>query len=78
MIYTDGCLPKASQWFERHILPVAIVIAVLAVLQVDFINKEEGNLKSLIIRRFLEFVLLKIFAMIFSLRKLNGHGKVIP
>ncbi|CAF1685351.1 unnamed protein product [Rotaria magnacalcarata] len=34
MIYTDGCLPKASQWFERHILPVAIVIAVLAVLQI--------------------------------------------
>ena len=35
MVFTDGCLPKASQWFERHILPVAIVIAILAVLQVN-------------------------------------------
>ncbi len=35
MIYTEGCLPKASQWFERHILPVAIVIVILAVLQVN-------------------------------------------
>jgi tetraspanin-5 len=35
MIYTEGCLPKASHWFERHILPVAIVIAILAVLQVN-------------------------------------------
>jgi hypothetical protein len=35
MVYTDGCLAKASQWFERHILPVAIVIAILAVLQVN-------------------------------------------
>lgn len=34
MIYTEGCLLKASQWFERHILSVAIVIVVLAVLQV--------------------------------------------
>ncbi|CAF1454452.1 unnamed protein product [Adineta ricciae] len=34
MIYTEGCLPKASHWFERHILPVAIVVAVLAVLQI--------------------------------------------
>lgn len=39
MIYTEGCLPKASQWFERHILPVAIVIVILAVLQVN-INRE--------------------------------------
>jgi len=35
MIYTEGCLPKASQWFERHILPVAIIIVILAVLQVN-------------------------------------------
>ncbi len=35
MIFTEGCLPKATQWFERHILPVAIVVAVLAVLQVN-------------------------------------------
>jgi tetraspanin-5 len=35
MIYTEGCLPKGSQWFERHILPVAIVIVILAVLQVN-------------------------------------------
>jgi hypothetical protein len=35
MIYTEGCLPKASHWFERHILPVAIVIVILAVLQVN-------------------------------------------
>ena len=35
MIYTEGCLPKASHWFERHILPVAIVVAILAVLQVN-------------------------------------------
>jgi tetraspanin-5 len=34
MIYTEGCLPKASHWFERHILPVAIVIVILAVLQI--------------------------------------------
>jgi tetraspanin-5 len=34
----EGCLPKASQWFERHILPVAIAIAVLAVLQVKQIQ----------------------------------------
>ncbi len=34
MIYTEGCLPKASYWFETHILPVAIVIVILAVLQV--------------------------------------------
>ena len=34
MIYTEGCLPKASLWFETHILPVAIVIVILAVLQV--------------------------------------------
>ncbi len=35
MIYTEGCLPKASHWFETHILPVAIVIVILAVLQVN-------------------------------------------
>ncbi|CAF0902169.1 unnamed protein product [Adineta steineri] len=34
MIYTEGCLPKASQWFERHILPVTIVIVILTVLQI--------------------------------------------
>ncbi len=45
MIYTEGCLPKASQWFERHILPVAIVIVILAVLQVNIklINCFMGN-----------------------------------
>ena len=35
MLYTEGCLPKGSQWFERHILPVAIVIVIFAVLQVN-------------------------------------------
>jgi hypothetical protein len=64
MIYTEGCLPKASQWFERHILPVAIVIVILTVLQV---NKTRINLFEIcfFIFRFLAFVLHKIFVMIF-------------
>ena len=39
MIYTEGCLPKASHWFERHILTVSICIVVLAVLQVSVVGK---------------------------------------
>ncbi|CAF3608583.1 unnamed protein product [Rotaria socialis] len=34
MIYTEGCLPKASQWFERNIVSVAIIIVIFAVLQI--------------------------------------------
>ncbi len=75
MVYTDGCLAKASQWFERHILPVAIVIAILAVLQV---NKSSMISRLIFFLRYLVFVLLKIFVMIFLLKKRNGHGMLIP
>ena len=60
MIYTDGCLPKASQWFERHILPVAIVIAVLAVLQVN------RSLMRVNARYRLHFFLFKILGICFA------------
>jgi hypothetical protein len=77
MIYTEGCLPKASQWFERHILPVAIVIVILAVLQVK--NKYRLSFCNILYdSRYLVFVLLKIFVMIFLLKKRNGHGMLIP
>lgn len=35
MIYTEGCLPKVSKWFEKHILPIAIVVVILVILQVN-------------------------------------------
>jgi hypothetical protein len=47
MIYTEGCLPKASHWFERHILSVAIAVAVLAVLQVNSLNFVESFFMNL-------------------------------
>jgi tetraspanin-5 len=57
MIYTDGCLPKASNWFERHILPVAIIIAILAVLQVN---------KSRLIVDNIFFLIFKILGICFA------------
>jgi hypothetical protein len=42
MIYTEGCLPKASHWFETHILPVAIIIVILAILQVNKKKRRDG------------------------------------
>ena len=44
MIYTEGCLLKASHWFETHILPVAIVIVILAVLQVNRKKKIDAEM----------------------------------
>ena len=78
MIYTEGCLPKASHWFETHILPVAIVIVILAVLQVKRKWKKlPDDCFFCALFRFLAFALPKIFVMIFSLKKLNGHGMLI-
>jgi hypothetical protein len=77
MIYTEGCLPKASHWFETHILPVAIIIVILAILQV---NKKQDAMDFeivFVLFRSLAFALHKIFVMIFSLKKLNGHGVLI-
>ncbi|CAF0846733.1 unnamed protein product, partial [Didymodactylos carnosus] len=55
MIYTEGCVLQGSQWFERHILPVAIFVVVLAVLQIfkslysekmDYVNKAADAAKA--------------------------------